>query len=122
MTVLYDPTGTDAAEALSPAASRLSAVQFALEAFGAEVLLGLTETADDPYTGDAADQCRLAVALQVSLQVEKGIDAAAYAQQKVGPVSVTHRDEFLHPVALAIVAALAAGDDVTLQYDTSRYV
>lgn len=122
MTPLYDPTGTAAAEVLSPAAAALSAARFAVEAFAAEVLLGLRLTAAEPYTDAAADEARLAVALQISLQVEKGIDAAAYAQQKVGPVSVTHREDFLHPIALAIVAALATDGEAPLHYDPSRLV
>lgn len=117
MTALYDPTGSPAAEALSTAAGALSTGQFQLEAYAAEVLLGLRDTA---YEGDAADEARLAVALQVSLQVEKGIDAAAYAQQKVGPVSVTHREDYIHPIAATIVAALLSGGEDPLHYDTTR--
>lgn len=104
----YPPSGP-AAAALTPQATRLAEREperFALECVVAEQLLGL----DAGRLSEAeAERARLAVALQVGMQVEQGIDAAVYEQVTAGPTTLHYRAELLHPVAARLVQGLRFG-------------
>ncbi len=98
---------------LSPEAGRLDTgpgEALAAQQQVAELVLGLRDT---DYTGAAETDAENALALQVSLQVAADPETYLASDVTRGSRSITYRDGVpLHPLALEIVAALAA-DAVT---------
>jgi hypothetical protein len=106
--VLYDPTDH---ALLSPEARALQmndADQFNEQAALAQSLLDLDGTS---YSGADAATATRAVAMQVSYQVEMGIEGFTATTISRGSRSVQYRQSLLFPLALRLVGNLAGGWD-----------
>lgn len=71
----------------------------------AEMLLGLQQSAADPYTGDDAERLAYAVVLQINFQMARGMEPmVTKSVSNTHPGNTTtYRDRIVSPDALAIV-------------------
>lgn len=101
MSALYDVT---AHVLLSGGAKYLTPTELDAHASVAESLLGFAGLS--VFSGESLDKAKQAVALQVSFQVEGGIDAAVVQSKTEGVRSMTYRADLVHRMALVIAQSI----------------